>query len=581
MLQPVFLGAIALSREADFQISLDLSICGVLHSTPSAATQEQHPGRSIPAARAPLSAMNNASKTLHTPIARRVGSVSNRAQSGRALPWIVAVVALLAIGPALWWWRSQAAPGESVPGAAASAASASGNRGAGGGRRFGAARAVQPVSVQTVRRQDIHVSVNAIGSLAASNTAIVHAQVTGVLQSLHFKEGQQVRAGQVLAQIDPRAFQASVGQSEGTLARDKAQLDNARIDLARYRDLLAKDAVPKQQFDTQEALVRQLEGTVKADQGTLDSARLQLSYTRVTAPISGRVGLKQADLGNVVQPGDTNGIVSITQTRPIALVFSVPSANVPLITRRLRANQPIEVEALDRSGKTPLATGRVATVDNAIDAATDTIKVKALFPNDDDALFPNQAVSVMLRLDTLSDVVAVPQAAVLRGAQGFYVYVVNEDSSVSVKVVKPGAVDGDWMAVEGPLQPGERIVIDGVDRLRDGAKVEVIAADPAQRAGANAPPGGARRGGRGAAGAASGAASGAAHRPQPASAAQAALLPSAAASQGGAEERPRWMDRVPPEVAEKLTAMTPDERRAWLQKRREERAGATGASAPN
>jgi multidrug efflux system membrane fusion protein len=326
-----------------------------------------------------------------------------------------------------------------------------------------------------------------------------------VLQSLNFKEGQQVKSGQWLAQIDPRAFQAALNQAEGALARDMAQLDNARIDRDRYRELLSKDAAPQQQLDTQAALVRQLEGTVKIDQAAVDSARLQLSYTHVSAPIAGRVGLKQVDLGNVVQPGDVNGIVNIAQTRPVALVFSVPSAQLPQIMARMRANEALSVQAWDRGGKLRLAVGRVATLDNAIDLATDTIKLKAVFPNADDALFPNQTVSVTLQLDTLSNTLAVPQAAVLRGTQGFYVYVVNADNTVSTRVIKPGAVDGEWMAVEGPLLSAERVVIDGVDRLRDGAKVEVIAADPKQRAGSGAAAAGAKRGVRAPASAASGA----------------------------------------------------------------------------
>ena len=503
--------------------------------------------------------------------------------AGTAAPWLL--LALVLAGAAgLWWWKSR--PGDVADGSAAQAASAAGS-GASGARRFGGPRTVQPVSVQAVRRQDIRVTVNAIGSIAASNTATVHPQVGGVLQSLNFKEGQQVKAGQLLAQIDPRAFQASLAQAEGALARDKAQLANARVDLLRYRDLLAKDAVAKQQVDTQEALVRQFEGTVQADQGVVDSARLQLSYTRVTAPISGRAGLKQVDLGNVVQPADANGIVTITQTRPIAMVFAVPAANVPKITARLHANEAVPVEAWDRGGKTQLAVGRVETVDNAIDASTDTIKVKALFANADDALFPNQAVSVTLQLDTLTNALAVPQPAVLRGAQGFYVYVVNDDNSVSTRAVKPGPVDGNWMAVEGALQPGEKVVIDGVDRLRDGAKVEVIAADPRQRAGAVAATGGARRGGRGASGAGLGAASGAASATPSgathgtASAATSGGAPTAAgrtpagasgAGEGAGGERPAWMDRLPPEVADKLMKMSPDERREWIRKRREERA---------
>jgi len=490
----------------------------------------------------------------------------------------------LAGGGGLWWWKAR--PAEAGAGAASAASAASAPGSTPGGRRFGGASAVQPVSVQAARRQDIRVTVNAIGSIAALNTAIVHVQVSGVLQRLDFKEGQQVKAGQLIAQLDPRAFQAALAQAEGALARDKAQLDGARVDLARYRELLAKDGIAKQQLDTQVALVGQLEGTVRVDQAAVDSARLQLSYARVVAPISGRVGLKQLDLGNVAQPSDANGIVTITQTRPIALVFAVPSVNVPLINARLRANQPLQVEAWDRGGTTRLAVGRVATTDNAIDPSTDTIKVKALFANDDDALFPNQAVSVTLQTDTLADVLAVPQAAVLRGAQGFYVYVVNADNTVSTRVVKPGAVDANWMAVEGALQPGEKVVIDGTDRLREGAKVEVIAADPNNRAGAAAPPGGARRGGRGASGAATAAASGAASGARSASAsgptsgatnasASAAGRPSAPASTGADSaggERPAWMDRLPPEVADKLMKMSPDERREWIRKRREERA---------
>ncbi|HET7865398.1 MAG TPA: MdtA/MuxA family multidrug efflux RND transporter periplasmic adaptor subunit [Burkholderiaceae bacterium] len=523
--------------------------------------------------------MKNDLENLNAPPPEPHAPAVRRKRPARALPWIIVTVLALASGGAFWWWKTQAGDAAgAAPGQAASAPGG-GPGGAAGRRRFGGANQVQPVSVQAARRQDIRVSVNAIGSIAASNTATVRAQVSGVLRCLHFKEGQQVRAGQLLAQIDPRAFQATLSQVEGALARDKAQLDGARVDLARYRDLMAKDAIPRQQLDTQAALVAQLEGAVKADQGNVDSARLQLSYTRVTAPIAGRAGLKQVDLGNVVQPGDANGIVVITQTRPIAMVFAVPAAHVPVLTTHLRAGETIPVEAWDRGGKTQLAVGRVETVDNAIDPSTDTIKVKALFPNADDALFPNQAVSVTLQLATLTDVLAVPQAAVLRGSQGFYVYVVNADNSVSTRVVKPGAVDAGWMAVEGALQPDERVVIDGTDRLREGARVEVIAADPTQRAGANAPPGGGRRGQRGAAGAASGAASGAFGRPaaapeRPASGA----APAAAASEAGAAERPRWMDWVTPEQAEKLKAMSPEDRRAWLRAQREARGG--GRPAP-
>jgi membrane fusion protein, multidrug efflux system len=401
------------------------------------------------------------------------------------------MVAVAGAGGA-WWKLSQPAAEATTSSAATTGAAgkarpggpdAAGGKAAGSGpRRFGGGKDAQPVTVRAAQLQDIRVLVSAIGSLAAANTAVVRAQVSGVLQSIQFQEGQQVNAGQLLAQIDPRALQAAASQAEGALARDQAQLENARIDLARYQGLLAKDAAPRQQMDTQQALVHQLEGTVKVDQGALDSARLQLSYTRVLAPISGRVGLKQADLGNVVQPGDANGLVSIAQTRPMALVFAIPAAQLPLLQQRLAAKQALPVQVWDKGGTRALASGRVSSIDNAIDAATDSIKVKALFPNTDDALFPNQSVGVRLQLNTLSQTLAVPQAAVLRGTQGFYVYVVEADHTVSVRVVKPGVVDGEWMAVSGAVKAGEQIVVDGVDRLREGAKVEVIA--PSARAAA-------------------------------------------------------------------------------------------------
>ena len=515
-----------------------------------------------------------------------------RQQQGRATPWILGVVVLSIAAGGWWWWKGRGADG--TAGGPASAASGPagaggpgvpGGGGAGRGGRFAANR-VQPVSVMPARLQDIRHTAAAIGTITASNTAVVRAQVSGVLQQIHFTEGQQVKAGQTLAQIDPRAFQAALGQAEGQLARDKATLDNARIDLTRYQDLLAKDAIARQQVDTQQATVNQLTGTVKADQAAVDSARLQVTYSRVLAPISGRVGLKQADIGNVVQTGDTNGIVSITQTRPIALTFAVPSALLPQVSAGLKGKTSMTVEAWSRDGKTRLATGKLATADNAIDIATDTIKLKALFPNDDDALYPNQSVSVKLQLATEQNRLAVPAAAVLRGSQGFYVYVVGADNTVSTRVVQTGAVDGDWMAVDGRIEPGERVVIDGVDRLREGAKVEVIAADPKQPAGANAAP----RRGRGAS-APGGGASGAwgrASAPQGGTAsgsgnpADAALrAPTAEARNDAAQaggERPAWLDRLPPDVQEKVMKMSPAEREAWIAERRAERAKRQAAS---
>ena len=412
-----------------------------------------------------LCAMHSQSSSPQTVPPRPKNRILSRDRiQGRILRTLAIVLACGALAGIGWWQYQLRNPGTdaAAPGA---------------GRKFGPGNARQPVSVKAAQKQDLRITATAIGSLAASNMAVVHVQVSGVLQRILFHEGQTVREGALLAEIDPRAFAAQVGQAEGTLARDQAQLDNARVDLQRYQDLLRKDAIPRQQLDTQQALVRQLEGSVATDRSALESARLQLSYTRVTAPLSGRVGLKQADLGNVVQPGDANGVVSIAQTRPMAMVFAVPASLLPQIVARLHAHQPLKVLALDKAGGNEVARGQVASIDNAIDASTDTIKVKALFPNRDDTLFPNQTVSVVLELDVQKDVLTVPQAAVLRGAQGFYVYVVGEDGAVSTRSVVPGAVDGAAMAVTGAVEVGDIVVVDGVDRLRNGAKVEIIKPD--------------------------------------------------------------------------------------------------------
>lgn len=392
-----------------------------------------------------------------------------------------------------WWQHERAVP-------AAGTSPAAGARGARGS--FGASRA-QPVSVALVQRRDIRVIVNAIGSIAAANTAVVHTKADGELKSIHFSEGQPVRAGQLLAKIDPKPFQIALNVAQGTLARDQAQLRNAQLDLQRYRDLVAKEAAPQQQLDTQGALVAQLKGTVLSDQAALENARLQLSYTRVVAPISGLAGLKQADLGNVVHAADANGLLSIAQTQPAAVVFAVPDLQLPRIRQQLSAAVALPVEAWDREQKTKLAVGRVASTDNAIDPTTGTIRVKALFPNTDNSLFPNQFVNVRLQLNTLTDALAVPTAAVQRGAPGTFVYAVADDGTVSLKRITTRATDGDWVAVQGELQPGDKVVTDGADRLREGAKVEVVVPTQAvpsgaqHRAGAAKPraSGGAARGG--------------------------------------------------------------------------------------
>lgn len=333
-----------------------------------------------------------------------------------------------------------------------------------------------PVAVGEVRQMDIRQTVDALGTLTALNTAVVRAKVDGELKAVRFSEGQWVKAGQLLAEIDARPFEAQLNQAQGQLARDTAQLQNAQLDLQRYQDLLSKDAIARQQVETQAALVNQYKGTVQADQALVDAARLQLSYTRVTAPISGRLGLKQAELGSLVRASDPNGLVSITQTQPMAVVFAVPEAHVPLIMRKLKAGQALPVQAWDREMQHRLAKGRVSTTDNAIDLATGTLKLKAILDNQDGQLFPNQFAQIRLELDTLKDRLAVPTQAIQRGAQGTLVYVLQADNSVQTRVVQLLAVDGDWQAVQGELQAGDLVVTDGADRLRTGSKVEVVKA---------------------------------------------------------------------------------------------------------
>ena len=338
-----------------------------------------------------------------------------------------------------------------------------------------ASQATNPVI--KLNTQDMQINVQALGTMTAMNTAVVRSQVDGVLKSLRFTEGQQVQSGQLLAEIDSRAFDAQLNQALGQLARDNAQLLNAQLDLQRYQDLLKKDAIARQQVETQAALVSQLQGTVQADQAQVDAARLQLSYTRVTAPISGRLGLKQAELGSLVRAGDANGLVTITQTQPMAVVFAVPEIHVSLIMRKLKAGQPLTVHAWDRERKQKLANGRVSTTDNAIDLATGTLKLKAALDNRDGQLFPNQFAQIELQLDTLKNTLAVPTASVQRGAQGNFVLVVQDDGTVKSVAVQLLAVQEERQAIQSDeLKEGDSVVTDGADRLRSGSKVEVVKA---------------------------------------------------------------------------------------------------------
>jgi len=343
-----------------------------------------------------------------------------------------------------------------------------------------------PVVAQPARKGNIDVYIDGLGTVTPRNMVVVRTRVDGQLMSVAFREGQNVKAGDVLAQIDPRPFEVQLTQANGQMARDQALLRNAQIDLDRYRTLLTQDSISKQQVDTQEALVRQYQGAVQSDQGAIDNAKLQITYARVTAPIGGRVGLRQVDPGNIVHASDSNGLVTITQVQPITVIYPVPEDNVPRIVKRMQGAQEVAVEAFDRSGKNKLATGRLLTLDNQIDTATGTVKLRAEFPNQDAALFPNQFVNVRMPVETRQDVTLVPTAAIQRGAPGTFVFLVKQDQSVTMTPVKLGATQGENAEVQSGLEPGNLVVVDGADKLRDGSKVELV--DPNARGAGQATP---------------------------------------------------------------------------------------------
>ena len=332
-----------------------------------------------------------------------------------------------------------------------------------------------PVKVAAVESGRINFALKAIGTVTAYNTVTVRARVDGELQKIAFTDGQKVKEGDLLAQVDPRSFQVQLEQALGQQNQNLAQLANARRDLQRYQQLYKQNSIAKQQVDTQAALVQQYLGSQKSDQAAVDSAKLQLSFTKITAPLTGRLGIRKMDQGNLISSSDVNGLVVITQTQPISVIFTLPQAQVPAVLEEIRAGQKLVVDLYDRDDLVKIATGELMSLDNQIDVATGTLKLKARFDNEDELLFPNQFANVRLQVSAQDAAVVVPTIAIQQGSIGAFVYVVGSDNKVHVQPVVTGTIDGNRVAIKSGLSVDQKVVTEGVDRLREGAVVQVMA----------------------------------------------------------------------------------------------------------
>jgi multidrug efflux system membrane fusion protein len=377
------------------------------------------------------------------------------AKKGKSRAWLWLLILCLLAGGAYYLSR----------GAAAQNANKAGKQDGKQGSRS------VPVVTATARKGDMEIFLDGLGTVTALNTVTVRTRVDGQLDKVAFTEGQFVKQGELLAQIDPRPYKVQLEQAEGQMARDEAQLKNARLDLERYRVLLAQDSVPKQQYDTQVAIVNQAEGTVKSDQAQIDSAKLQIVYCRITSPLTGRIGLRLVDQGNMVHASDANGLAVITQIQPIAVVFNIGAKDVPQVLQKMRTGAKLRVDAYSDDKSKKLAVGELLTIDNQIDLTSGTLRFKALFANQNGALFPNQFSNARLLIDTKRNTVIIPEAAVQRKPQGTFAYVVKSDKTVEERDIVLGPAEADARSVESGLSPDEVVVIEGVDKLQPGSKV--------------------------------------------------------------------------------------------------------------
>ena len=410
----------------------------------------------------------------------------------RGLLWLVFLLIIVGVASYAVWRAGQPNAGQGNQ--------AKGGRGGGkggGGGRFGGLGPV-PVMVQKVGRSSVPVYLNGLGNVTAYYTVVVKTRVDGQLMDIYFKEGDFVKQGQPLIDIDPRPYQVQLELAQATLARDTATLNNAKLDLERYKGAIASNAIPQQQLDTQAALVNQIEATIKQDTANVDSAKLNLTYAHITAPITGVVGLRLVDPGNIVHAGDQNGMIVITQLQPISVLFTIPEDSLPQVTQKLRAGARLPVDAFNRDNSKKLASGVLVTLDNQIDSTTGTSKLKAVFDNTDNALFPQQFVNIRLLVDTLTNQMTVPNVAVQNGQQGTFVYVVDDESKVHLKPVKVGVTTDTISDILEGLSDADRVVIDGTDRLIEGATVRVRRPGELDNpAGSDGGQGGRGRGGKG------------------------------------------------------------------------------------